>query len=70
VTPSERIAELEAQRADALAAENARLREINELLTDALEQAIGRRLPRADEQRGCRVLPPLRRQRRGGRRTW
>jgi len=70
VTPAERIAELEAQRADALEEENARLREINALLTDALERATGLRLPQASGQRACRVLPPPRRCRPGGRRAW
>ncbi len=55
---------------DALEEENARLREFNELLTDALEQATGRRLPRADSQHGCRVVPPPRRCRPGGRQAW
>lgn len=70
MTPAERIAELEAQRANALEEENARLREFNELLTNALEQATGRRLPRADSQHGCRIVPPPRRCRPGGRRAW
>jgi hypothetical protein len=70
VTPAERIAELEAQRAAALEEENARLREFNALLTDALERTTGLRLPHSDGQRDCRVLPPPRRCRPGGRRAW
>ena len=70
MTPEQRIAELEAQRANALEEENARLREFNELLTDALERATGLRLPRADGQQACRVPPPPRRCRPGGRRAW
>lgn len=70
MTPAERIAELEAQRANALEEENARLREFNELLTEALERATGLRLPRADGQQACRVPSPPRRCRPGGRRAW
>lgn len=65
-----RIAELEAQRADALAEENRRLREFNELLTDALERATGLDLPKSHPtQQACRV-GPLPRRCRPGRRLW
>jgi hypothetical protein len=68
-----RLAEAQAQTTAELREEVALLREINTLLTDALECATGRTLPRLGQPAGdrpCRVPPPLRRCRPGGRRLW
>jgi hypothetical protein len=64
MTPEQRIAELATQRADALAEENARLREFNEVLLAAIEHQTGLRLPRAGGRQPCQVPVPPRHARR------